>query len=246
MRYGSQVAIGPSLTPTVKIIIIANCAIFVLQLIFGSTVIRWFGLTPALVLFGLHIWQPFTYLFLHAGLGHLLFNMLGLWMFGSDLERHWGSNRFLRFFFFTGAGAGVLSVLVHPSSTVPTIGASGAVYGILMAFALLFPDRIIFLAFLPPIRVKYLVMIMGFIAFVMAIGQSGTPIDHIAHLGGMAFAFLYVKGWVSPVGIRESIFRWRLKRLQRRFKVYEGQRENPRPRTSSRPRNRRDGDFWIN
>ncbi len=246
MRYGSQVAIGPSLTPTVKIIILANCAIFVLQQIFGPVVIRLFGLTPALVLFGLYIWQPFTYLFLHAGLGHILFNMLGLWMFGSDLERHWGSSRFLRFFFFTGAGAGVLSVLVHPYSTVPTIGASGAVYGILMAFALLFPDRIIFLAFLPPIRVKYLVMIMGFIAFVLAIGQSGTPIDNIAHLGGMAFAFLYVKGWVSPASIRESIFRWRMKRLQRRFKVYEGQRDKPRPRTAPRPRKARDDDFWIN
>ena len=236
MRYGtgSSLSIGPNLTAMVKTLVIACVASFFLQQLVGAKMILIFGLTPYLVAVKFFLWQLFTYLFLHGGLWHLLFNMLALWMFGSDLERRWGSRQFLRFYLITGMGAGLLSILVHPFSQNPTIGASGAVYGILMAYGMLFPDRLVYLYFLFPIKVKYFVAFLGAMAFLSAWSAPGGPIAHIAHLGGMIFGFLYLRGWLTLSGLRQTYSRWKIRRMRSRFEVLD--RKRPRP-----PKD----DYWI-
>ncbi|HXK62621.1 MAG TPA: rhomboid family intramembrane serine protease [Acidobacteriota bacterium] len=247
MSYGRYVTIGPSLTPTVKYLVIACVITFLAQIPAPRAMVQFFGLTPYLVVSQLFVWQPFTYLFLHAGFFHLLFNMFGLWMFGSELERYWGSRKFLGFFFFTGAGAGLLSILAHPFSPIPTIGASGAIYGILMAYGMMFPDRLVYVSFLIPVKVKYFVALLGAIAFLSALSSSGTAIDHFAHLGGMVFAFLYMKGWTTPGRIQESYYKWRLRRMERRFRVLDGGRDDkPRPPYTDPRSRRKEDDYWIN
>jgi len=245
MAYRSYVTIGPQLTPMVKYLVIACVVVFILQMAAPEAISATFGLTPYAVIYRLALWQPFTYLFLHANFLHLLFNMFGLWMFGSELERYWGGKKFLGFYVFTGVGAGLLSVLAHPSSIIPTIGASGAIYGILMAYGMMFPDRLVYLYFLLPVKVKYFVAVLGAIAFVSALVSTGTAVDHFAHLGGMAFAFIYMKGWLRPGAIRESYYRWRLSRMEKRFRVHQGGRQT-RPPFQRESKPRKEDDFWIN
>src|SRR5215470_1068244 len=143
-------------TPAVKLLLILNFAVFLVEAFayryhYYEGMLKWFGLLPAAVIPGMRIWQPVTYLFLHevTYIWHILVNMFMLWMFGRELELVWGRNRFLRYYFLTGVGAGVLNVIVktvpffwtHQFSYAPTIGASGAVFGVLIACAILFPDR---------------------------------------------------------------------------------------------------------
>jgi membrane associated rhomboid family serine protease len=139
-------------------------------------------------------WQLVTYMFLHGGFGHLFFNMLALWMFGMELENLWGSKRFLTFYLVCGLGAGIANLLVAPllSQGAPTVGASGAVFGVLVAFGMLFPDRPIYIYFLLPIRAKFFVA--GYILLELFYGVTGTSsgIAHFAHLGGAAVGFAYV------------------------------------------------------
>jgi hypothetical protein len=147
-------------------------------------------------------------MFLHGGLFHLLFNMLALWMFGMELETIWGSRRFLVFYLVCGLAAGVANILVAPllGQTAPTVGASGAVFGVLIAFAMLFPDRPIYLYLLLPVKAKYLVT--AYIALELFFGITNTTdgIAHVAHLGGAAAGFLLVLasrsgfslGWLWP------------------------------------------------
>ena len=226
---------GPQLTPMVKYLVIACVATALLQWLgAGREMIGIFGLTPYLVLSKLFLWQIVTYLFLHGGVGHLFWNMFALWMFGCQLEQHWGSKEFLRFFLITGMGAGLLSIAFQPFSLIPTIGASGAIYGILMAFGLLFPNRLVYLYFLFPVKVKYFVAVLGAFTFFSALNSSGSRIAHMAHLGGMVFAFLYMKGLLSPSGVRQTYFRWKLKRMRERFKVYDSEKRKQKD------------DFWIN
>ncbi len=154
------------MTPMVKYLVIACAGAFLLQSLGDNrAMIQIFGLTPAAVLSKLFVWQIVTYLFLHGGFGHLFWNMFPLWMFGSELERYWGGKEFLRFFLITGIGAGLLSIAVQPFSPVPTIGASGAVYGVLMAYGLMFPERMVYLYFLFPVKVKYFVAFLGIVTF---------------------------------------------------------------------------------
>jgi membrane associated rhomboid family serine protease len=241
MAYGPQrVSFGPAITRMVKLLIIANVAVFLWQMLAGFAggygVIRIFGLTPYLVLSKLYFWQLVTYLFLHGGIGHIFFNMFALWMFGSELERYWGPRAFLRFYFVTGIGAGILSVLADPSGMAPTIGASGAIYGVLMAYGMMFPDRYVYLYFLFPVKVKYFVAVLGLIAFFSSLNAPGSTIAHVAHLGGMLVAFLYLKRWLSISGIKQAYYRWKLRRMRSKFKVYD----------RGESRRRKDDDFWIN
>ncbi|MDM7913927.1 MAG: rhomboid family intramembrane serine protease [Candidatus Eisenbacteria bacterium] len=195
---GGGFSFGGSLSTVVKLLIAWNVIFFFVQLLSGRFVrgldewiIFYLGLTPGLVLHG-YVWQLVTYMFLHGGLFHILFNMLALWMFGSELEYLWGSRRFLQYYFFTGIGAGITNVLMQPHSLVPTIGASGAIYGLLLAFGMFFPDRQILLYFLFPIRAKYFVILFGAIEFLSLFARDG--IAHFAHLGGLLFGFLFIKG----------------------------------------------------
>ena len=152
-RYGPATSLaysfGPGpITPAVKAIIWANIALFVVSL-FYRDIIHYLGLTPAAVLQWGWIWQPATYMFLHAGAMHILFNMLGVWMFGVELERMWGTRFFARYYAITGVGAGLTAIAasllpvdaLQATYALPTIGASGALYGLLLAFAMYFPDR---------------------------------------------------------------------------------------------------------
>ena len=163
---------GPPLTRAVKQLIIVTTAAFAVtyipQQIFGwSTPYAWFALQPYDVLHRFYVWELASYLFLHWGFFHILFNMFALWMFGSDLESLWGREKFLFYYFLTGIGAGIFDVALNaifPSATgSATVGASGAIYGLLLAYGLLFPDRPIYLYMLIPIKAKWFVVIMGVI-----------------------------------------------------------------------------------
>jgi membrane associated rhomboid family serine protease len=149
-------------------------------------------------------WQVLTHMFMHGGFTHILFNMFGVWMFGSRLEQMWGAKRFINFYLITGVGAAMLHTIVQSYeisqglylANVPTLGASGALFGILVAFAMYWPNTELFFIFLPiPIKAKYLVL--GYAAFELFSGISGFQpgIAHFAHLGGALFGFLLVKYW---------------------------------------------------
>jgi membrane associated rhomboid family serine protease len=165
---------------------------------------RFLGLVPALVWGKGFVWQLVTYLFLHGSLWHILMNMLILWMFGAELERTWGSREFTKFYFIVGIGAGIVNVIfaaIRPSSAfIPIIGASGAIYGLLVAYAMLFPERYVYVYFLIPVKVKYLVIFLVALEFFSTYQPDGVA--HFAHLGGALVAFLYLR----------YDFRWRLKR----------------------------------
>jgi membrane associated rhomboid family serine protease len=151
-----------------------------------------FGIVPALVWQKGFLWQLLTYLFLHGSFFHLFLNMFTLWMFGGDLERVWGTRRFLTYYFFTGVGAGLLTVVLTPHGYIPTIGASGAIYGLLLAYARFFPERRILLYFLFPIPVRVFVVVIGAIALLNSLSQPGDSIAHAAHLGGLVFGWIYL------------------------------------------------------
>ena len=223
---------GWGMTPVVKKLILANVGVFFVTVVAQAAgwgqPIRWLMLTPFDVTHRLAFWQLGTYLFLHAGFWHILFNMFALWMFGCELERTWGARRFLRYYFLTGIGAGLTVILLNPSGVIPTVGASGAIYGVLLAYGVLFPNRIIFipifLIIFIPVPAKYLVMILGGIAFLSALSTPGDFVSHTAHLGGMVVGYLYLRGW--PLysrlyfNLRNRYYRWRRLRLQRQFEVY--------------------------
>ena len=212
---------------------IANVAAFVLTLIVPELTLH-FGLRPADIFGRLNVWQPITYMFLHAGIFHILFNMLALWMFGVELERMWGSRFFVKYYFVCGVGAAMTTVLL---SFVPgsfgqqlyyslTIGASGAVYGILLAYALYFPNRPILLYFIFPIPAKYFVAIMGAISLLSSMSGPGGGIAHTTHLGGLVAGYLYLKGGRVHLlsEIKYRYLKWRINRMRRKFDVYSGGR----------------------
>ena len=229
---GSSFSFGPgSISQALKILIGANVALFVAQTLAPS--LTWtFGLMPAAVLPDLHVWQLVTYMFLHASVSHILFNMLALWMFGTELERMWGTRYFLKFYFVTGIGAGALTVLVSflPFAFTESlrhsvvIGASGAIYGLLLAYALYFPDRPIYIYFLFPIPAKYFVMIMGALAFYSSLGDSGVA--NATHLGGLLVGYLFLKsGSADPMGeVKYRYLKWKIDRARKKFDVYSGGR----------------------
>jgi membrane associated rhomboid family serine protease len=244
---------GRFLTPAIKLLLIASVAVFVVQLTvrlaFGlpaeMILIRWFGLVPYAVTHGLRIWQPFTYLFLHGDLWHILINMFVLWMFGSDLERTWGYRRFLRYFFITGVGAGLMNVLVKSlvdwtgqgPSLIPTIGASGAVYGILAGAALVFPGRqVLIFPFPVMIPMRVYVLVIGAIAFYGSLSGPGDTISHVTHLGGMLVGYFYLRRGTFLYELQNRWLDWRRRRARRKFEVYMRHREEERP-----PR-----DPWVN
>lgn len=195
--------------PVIKNLLIINGVVFFLQIILGNIAIggvpgeyyitQFFALNPIFggdSSFHFMIWQLITYQFLHGGFGHIFFNMFALWMFGMEIEHLWGSKKFLIFYLSSGVVAGIAHILITPllqGYSAPTIGASGAVYGVLIAFAMLFPNRSIYLYFLIPVKAKYLIAFFIIIEF-LAVGESasGSNIAHLAHLGGALFGFVYI------------------------------------------------------
>jgi membrane associated rhomboid family serine protease len=231
------ISFGPGpMTPAVKLIIFANVGVFLVTMVAPAAIVGLLGMTPSAVLEQARVWQVVTYLFVHSptSLGHILFNMLAVWMFGVELERRWGTPFFAKFYAVCGVGAALCTVVVSmlPFDTTSrlydttTIGASGAVYGLLMAWAVLFPHREILFMFIFPLKTRMFVLIVGAIAFLSALNASGGPVASIAHLGGLVAGWFYLQG---PRGmmleLRRQIARRRMDRLRRRFNVHKGGRD---------------------
>ncbi len=198
----------PPVTPMVKKLLIANVAIwFVLQVLIGHlfkvSYQDWFYMTPSHVLEKFYVWQLLTYMFFHAlSPFHILFNMLMLWFFGSELEQLWGKKFFLTYYLGSGIGAGLIYCLVvglyslvtggQGALFIKVMGASGAMYGLLLAFGILFADRVIYFMGFFPLKAKYFVMLAGAIDFasLLSSGVAGGQVAYLAHLGGLAAGFL--------------------------------------------------------
>lgn len=230
-------AFGPGpITFAVKWIIILNVGAFLVTT-FMPELIGYFGLTPRLVVTRGWIWQLVTYMFLHAGALHLLFNMLGIWMFGVELERRWGTQFFIRYYAVSGIGGGLTFLLISllpfaavaPTYVTPAVGASGALFGLLLAFALYYPERPILLL-LVWVPAKIFVMIYGGLALLNTF-QPSRGVADAAHLGGMIFGYLYLKGGSGlQAEIKYRYLKWKMNRLRRKFDVYSGGRSNPNDR----------------
>jgi membrane associated rhomboid family serine protease len=249
MRRGTTMSLSfPPFTPAVKQLLIANGAIFLLFAVFGAfsstapvaaLLYSHLGLEGYSVIHGA-IWQLVTYAFLHFGLLHLLFNMLALWMFGAQLEMDWGYNLFMQFYFFCVIGAALVTVLVSftgilgVSPRTLTVGASGGIYGILVAFGILHGDSEIMLFPIPfMIKARYFVIGLIFLALYGALSSAhsmGQSTAYMAHLGGGLFGYLFLKfvprrgfGFLSSekfYGLRNSYYRWKRRRAARKFEVY--------------------------
>ncbi len=209
------------ITPMVKRIMIACAAVWVAQILGargGLALTELASISYPDVLFRFWIWQPFTYFWLHdpGSLLHLFFNMFTLWMFGGMLESTWGSQRFLRFYLTCGIGAGVIILLWNlvTLNPLPTLGASGAVYGVLTAFSLMWPDRRIMLLF-PPIPVKAIYFIPLLLGLQLVFDRGGN-ISHVGHLGGVLVAAYLMRGDLRRIAnlsnLRMRFHRWRMRR----------------------------------
>jgi len=227
-----------------KWLLIVNVAVFVLSILSDHIVgpfLANFALVPAEVVRQFAIWQLFTYMFLHAGFGHILWNMLALWMFGAEIERLWGAAKFLRFYFTCGVFAALTVVAcayVFGGTGVATVGSSGAIYGILVAYGLMFPDQSILFGFLIPMKSKYFVMIIGAIVFLqsyMAVaGGRGSGVAVMAHLGGLVGGYLLLRGKRLRTQLTHPVVtsynEWKLRRAKRKFEVYLRKRDSDRDR----------------
>jgi membrane associated rhomboid family serine protease len=191
----SGFGIGGGISPAVRNLLFANGIIFLMAWInvgLANFLNGNFALHPYDVIYQFKIWQLVTYMFLHGGFWHLFFNMFVLWMFGTELEMEWGSKQFLKYYFICGIGAGILNIMFTAN---PTIGASGAVYGVMVAYALRYPNREVYIYFLFPVKVKYLVGFLAIVSFLSTWNPSRDGIAHAAHLGGMLVGYIYLKYW---------------------------------------------------
>ena len=200
MYQYSQYQRASRFPPVVKNLLIINGLIFLAQMLpFTSYLLmRWFALWP--LSDGFWIWQLASYGFLHGGFWHLAMNMFALWMFGSQIENTWGARRFALFYFVCVVGAGLVQLIVSliTGGTYPTVGASGGVFGLLLAFGMLFPNQHIMLLFPPiPMRAKYFVLLFGILEFISATGGLQPGVANWAHLGGMFFGYFLIVHWRS-------------------------------------------------
>jgi membrane associated rhomboid family serine protease len=251
--YGYRFQWRGLVPPAIKTLLIACTAVFVFQTILKlfstealGTFEAYFGLVPYAVIHG-YIYQLATYIFLHGGILHLLFNLLFLWMFGKDLERAWGSRKFYTYFFICGIGAGVVNVAVKAllahfgigtMVVPPTIGASGAIFGILLAMAIVFPHQQVWLIPFPvTLSMRVYVLIMGAIEFYFTLESPGDGVSHICHLGGMLAGYIYLRRGSFLYNFRNYVSDWKRRRLRKKFDVYV---RDHRDKPPSHP------DNWVN
>ena len=242
-RTGREMTLSfPPFTTAVTWLLAVNTAVFLGLAAFGSAaVLDWvyahLGLVPAVAVLHLELWQIFTYSFIHVGFWHWFGNMLGIWMFGSTFESSWGTRRFLELYFTGVVGAAITTILLSfahilSSPGTSTVGASGGLFAILMAFGLVFGENEIFLFPFPfLIKAKYFVLILIVVTVAFAISGGGST-AYLAHLGGLFFGYLYVKfapprGMLdrlsfseSYYGAKNSYYRWKRRRAARKFEVY--------------------------
>jgi len=200
-KFRGGFGFGGAMTPIVKNILFANGIVFLIMAINQNlyyTLSSWFALQSGAVFYDFQVWRLATYMFLHGDFWHIFFNMFVFWMFGRELEYEWGSREFLKYYFICGIGAGLLNIFMTAS---PTIGASGAIYGIMVAYALRYPNREIYIYFLFPVKIKYFVGFLALVSFFSTWNSAGGGIAHAAHLGGMIVGFIYLryKGGVVKV-----------------------------------------------
>lgn len=206
-----------------------NATIFLIAVNVIAFVVTWLApragvylaLIPAYVVQGGAWWQVVTYMFVHGGFQHIFFNMLALFLFGIQLEQRMGSTEFLLYYFFSGVGAGLATVLVNNATGiggVPVVGASGAIFGLLLAYAMYFPDRPIYMYFLFAVPAKYFVMIVAALSFFFS--NTAWP----AHIGGLAGGYLVLKfGRARPLAeLKYRYFKWKMNRLRRKFDLHQG------------------------
>ncbi len=195
----------PPLPPVTQALLLANVAVFFLDQLMGRALSQLGALWP-IASGNFWPWQIVTYSFLHIEFSHLFFNMLGLWMFGAELEQIWGRNRFLVFYFASVVAAALTQLIVNAmlGSMAPTIGASGGLFGLLLAFAMIFPNRIILLFFVLPLKAKYLVILYGLVELYQGVYVMNSGVAHFAHLGGMLGGLLTLRYWrgQAPFGRR--------------------------------------------
>ncbi|HOX27854.1 MAG TPA: rhomboid family intramembrane serine protease, partial [bacterium] len=222
--YYRQIRFGPgSISPVVRALLTANIVVFLIQTVLNYTGHGgWLeinaGMTPGLFVKRFYLWQPLTYMFLHGSFMHIFFNMFFLWMFGTEVEQTMGSRTFGIYYFFCGIGAGLLTCLLNATvfkSTgfmTPTIGASGAIYGVLIAFGLIFPERMILVFFVLPVKALIFVIGMGLIELYLMVTMPNGGIAYVAHVGGMLFGLIFIRYRVAILGFVENILSGRLAR----------------------------------
>jgi membrane associated rhomboid family serine protease len=224
-----------------KWLLVVNIGIFLINFFLrGPLFLRYLMLVPNEVVRGYEVWQLVTYMFINVGMLNTLWNMLALWMFGAELERLWGTTRFLRFYLSCGILAGLTflvgAFLFHATGEVAA-GSSGAVYGILIAYGLMFPDQTMLFGFLIPMKSKYFVMIIGAIVFLQSYmatvgGQGGVAV--VSSLGGLAAGYLLLRGRRLESQVRRPIMEgykdWKLRRAKKKFEVYLKKQDSNRDR----------------
>lgn len=226
MAYRGSFSFGFGLTPWVKNLIIANVAIFMIDYMMQGRLGVYMAFVPGRVLY--EPWTLITYMFAHGGFWHLFLNMLVLFFFGPPLEQRWGSTEFFKYYFICGLGGAALSFIFAPMS--PIIGASAAVYGVMLAFALNWPDSPIYIWGILPVKAKYLVMFMAAISIMSMFGSGrGDNIAHAAHLGGFAAGFVYLR-LGSPGGGLGG-----LRKMMNRRKLKVVSQDEPRASTGRTP-----------
>ena len=237
---------GPGgLTPAVRAILIACTAVFVLSLFLRGPIFDWLGLRPVDVVHGFRLWQPITYIFVHDGIFHIVFNLLAIWMFGVELERLWGTRAFAKFFFVCGIVAGLATIAAgllpidaawrERTYLGVTVGASGAIFGILYAWARAFPYRTVLVFLIFPMQARWFVVLMIAIELASAT-QSGltSGVAYLAHFAGLLAAYVYLNaggGGRRPGGLvaelRYRYLKWKMNQLRKKFDVHEGGKRKP-------------------
>jgi membrane associated rhomboid family serine protease len=236
---------GPPVTPDViKQLLIANAIVFVAQRLWVP-INDLFAVEPRAVWTIGYFWQPFTYMWLHGSLGHLVMNLLSLWMFGSPLALAWGARRFLRFYLICGVGAGfIIATLPYLMYAIglggmgvatQTVGASGAIYGVLLAYSLTWPDRTIMLIF-PPVAFRAIWLIPGLFILTLVMDPQGN-VSHVGHLGGVVVGWLFLRrsGHAGTITLSQLKYRWRRYRMRQRLRaIREDEFESRRRRDNDR------------
>ncbi|HEY7211616.1 MAG TPA: rhomboid family intramembrane serine protease [Bryobacteraceae bacterium] len=243
--YANRYIPSNRLPTGVKWLLISTTGISVLSIILQASkpdlaLFRAFPLVPAAVVRGFAVWQLVTYLFLHGGLFHILWNMLALWMFGAELERTWGTARFVRFYFSCGILAGIAVIFaayLFGGVNVPVVGSSGAVFGLLVAYGVLFPNQTMLFGFLIPLKTKYFVMIIGAVVLIesyLSVTARQGASEAVACVGGLIAGYLILRGRrlqgrvAAPVaaGYKD----WKLRRARKKFEVYLRKKDSNRDR----------------
>ncbi len=200
------------MTPMVKKIIIVSVVVYVLQVLLqlqGIPLIVYLGLIPLDVTHNFFVYQLISYMFLHGGPMHVLLNMFVISMFGGEIEYTMGSRKFLFYYLLCGIGSGIFTCIFSHNSLIPVVGASGAIYGLLLAYGLFFPNRMVLMMFIFPMKVKFMVVIFAFIEFMSTISYAQDGISHITHLGGMLVGLIYLLWFGGNLNIRGMKKEWR-------------------------------------